>query len=45
MSVSATHATLKHLLTDKNFYKNLNQNGEKLIEGLKSVALKNNVRY
>ena len=31
MSVSATHATLKHLLTDKNFYKNLNQNGEKLI--------------
>ncbi|MEC8750044.1 MAG: aspartate aminotransferase family protein [Chloroflexota bacterium] len=44
MSVSATHATLKHLLTDKNFYKNLNQNGEKLIEGLKSVALKNNVQ-
>ena len=44
MSVSATHATLKHLLTDKDFYKNLNQNGEKLIEGLKSVALKNNVQ-
>ena len=44
MSVSATHATLKHLLTDKNFYKNLNQNGEKLIEGLKSAALKNNVQ-
>ena len=44
MSVSATHATLKHLLTDKNFYKNLNKNGDKLIEGLKRVALKNNLQ-
>ena len=43
MSVSATHATLKHLLADNNFYKDLNKNGEKLIEGLKEVALKNNV--
>ena len=43
MSVSATHATLKHLLDDKNFYKDLNKNGEKLIEGLKEAALKNNV--
>ena len=43
MSVSATHATLKHLLAEKNFYKDLNKNGEKLIEGLKEAALKNNV--
>jgi len=44
MSVSAAHATLKHLLADKNFYKNLNKNGEKLIDGLRKAALKNNVK-
>ena len=43
MSVSASHATLNYLLNNKDFYKNLNQNGEALIKGLKEVASKNGI--
>ena len=43
MSVSASHATLNYLLSNKNFYKNLNRSGETLIKGLKEVAHKNGI--
>jgi glutamate-1-semialdehyde 2,1-aminomutase len=43
MSVSASHATLNYLLNNKDFYKNLNRNGEALIKGLKKVALNNGI--
>ncbi len=43
MSVSASHATLNYLLNNKDFYKNLNRNGEALIKGLKEVASKNGI--
>ena len=43
MSVSASHATLNYLLNNKDFYKNLNRNGESLIKGLKEVASKNGI--
>ena len=43
MSVSASHATLNYLLNNKDFYKNLNRNGEALIKGLKEVALNNGI--
>ena len=43
MSVSASHATLNYLLKNKDFYKNLNRNGEALIKGLKEVASKNGI--
>ena len=43
MSVSASHATLNYLLSNKNFYKNLNRSGETLIKGLKEVAYKNGI--
>ena len=43
MSVSASHATINYLLSNKNFYKNLNRSGETLIKGLKEVAHKNGI--
>ena len=43
MSVSASHATLNYLLSNKNFYKNLNSSGETLIKGLEEVASKNGI--
>ena len=43
MSVSASHATLNYLLSNKNFYKNLNRSGETFIKGLKEVAHKNGI--
>ena len=43
MSVSASHATLNYLLSNKNFYKNLNSSGETLIKGLEEVAYKNGI--
>ena len=43
MSVSASHATLNYLLSNKNFYKNLNSSGEALIKGLEEVASKNGI--
>ena len=43
MSVSASHATLNYLLSNKNFYKNLNRSGETLIKGLKEAAYKNGI--
>ena len=43
MSVSASHATLNYLLSNKNFYKNLNRSGETLIKGLKEAASKNGI--
>jgi glutamate-1-semialdehyde aminotransferase len=43
MSVSASHATLDHLLNNKNFYNSLNKNGDVLIKGLEESAKKNNV--
>ena len=43
MSVSATHATLKHLLSKPNFYRDLNKKGEALIDGLRNVASKNGI--
>lgn len=43
MSVSASHATLNYLLSNKNFYKNLNSSGETLIKGLEEAASKNGI--
>jgi len=43
MSVSASHATLNYLLSNKNFYKNLNRGGETLIKGLEEAASKNGI--
>jgi len=43
MSVSASHATLNYLLSNKNFYKNLNRSGETLIKGLEEAASKNGI--
>ena len=43
MSVSASHATLNYLLSNKDFYKNLNSSGEALIKGLEEVASKNGI--
>ena len=43
MSVSASHATLNYLLSNKNFYKNLNSSGEALIKGLEEAASKNGI--
>ena len=43
MSVSASHATLNYLLSNKDFYKELNSRGETLIKGLEEVASKNGI--
>jgi len=43
MSVSAAHATLDHLLNNKNFYNSLNKNGDLLIKGLEESAKKKNI--
>ena len=43
MSVSASHATLNYLLSNKDFYKNLNSSGETLIKGLEEAASKNGI--
>ena len=43
MSVSASHATLNYLLSNKDFYKELNSRGEALIKGLEEVASKNGI--
>ena len=43
MSVSASHATLNYLLSNKNFYKNLNRSGQTLIKGLEEAASKNGI--
>ena len=43
MSVFASHATLNYLLSNKNFYKNLNSSGETLIKGLEEAASKNGI--
>ena len=43
MSVSASHATLNYLLSNKEFYKELNSRGEALIKGLEEVASKNGI--